>query len=328
MLKSIFIIIRYLPFYLKLYKDFKRVKMYTDELLVDIKSRFLNWNDLVDSANEKRMMDYIIVQTMWTSAFCLLRGGRMEENELKAIVNMSALAPLYDDFFDKKDMPGQKIQKLVNTPFDYEAKSDLELLFLEFSKNVHRNVKNISFCLENALRVFNVQNESKRLATDPSLTRKEVKEIAFEKGASTLVFMGNMLNEPLTISEEIMMNESGGVAQFLDDIFDLWEDSFANRKTLSHPISDIAILEKEFLEKVSLFKKSLNDSGFKKGNIKAFYFPLAFIIGATRVCLEGYKKLQAKSNNIFNVKEYSRKEVVCDMEDNSVRWRAFRLSEF
>ena len=111
--------------------------MYTDELLVDIKSRFLNWNDLVDSANEKRMMDYIIVQTMWTSAFCLLRGGRMEENELKAIVNMSALAPLYDDFFDKKDMPGQKIQKLVNTPFDYEAKSDLELLFLEFSKNVN-----------------------------------------------------------------------------------------------------------------------------------------------------------------------------------------------
>ena len=52
------------------------------------------------------------------------------------------------------------------------------------------------------------------------------------------------------------------------------------------------------------------------------------MVGATRVCLGIYKKLQLKTNNIFMVEKYSRKDMVCDMEDPLVRLKALRLSEF
>ena len=58
------------------------------------------------------------------------------------------------------------------------------------------------------------------------------------------------------------------------------------------------------------------------------HFPVSYMVGATRVCLGIYKKLQLKTNNIFVVEKYSRKEMVCDMEDSLVRLKAFRLSEF
>ena len=328
MLKSIYMFLRYFPFYLKLYLDFRRVRKYTQELLISVKSKFENWEELVDTANEKRMMDYIFVQTMWASGFCLLRGDRMKDNELKAIINISALAPLYDDFFDKVVLSSEKIHFLVNTPFDYNAETDIEKLFIEFSQNIHKNVKNIPFYLENALRVFKAQYESKRLVSDKEITRNEVELIAFEKGASTVVCMCNMLNKPLTIEEESVMNQLGAVAQFLDDIFDLWEDFDEGRQTLSNPSSDIDHLEELFLKEVSSLKKYLFKSGFKTGNINAFYFPVSYMVGATRVCLGIYKKLQLKTNNIFMVEKYSRKDMVCDMEDPLVRLKALRLSEF
>ena len=328
MLKSIYIFLRYFPFYLKLYWDFKRVRKYSQELLISVKSKFQNWEELVDSANEKRMMDYIVVQTMWASGFCLLRGDRMKDNELKSIVNISALAPLYDDFFDKVELSSEKIHFLVNTPFDYKAETDIEKLFTEFSQNIHKNVVNIPFYLENALRVFKAQYDSKRLVSDKEITRNEVESIAFEKGASTVICICNMLNKPLNVEEGVIMNQLGAVAQFLDDIFDFWEDFDEGRQTLSNPSSDIDHLEELFLKEVSSFKKHLFNSSFKTGNINAFYFPVSYMVGATRVCLGIYKKLQLKTNNIFVVEKYSRKEMVCDMEDSLVRLKAFRLSEF
>lgn len=69
MLKFILMIIRYSPFFLMSYQDFKKVLNYIKSLLIDVKSSFLNWNDLVNSVNENLMMDYIILQTTFKSVF-------------------------------------------------------------------------------------------------------------------------------------------------------------------------------------------------------------------------------------------------------------------
>lgn len=114
-------IIRYSPFFLMSYQDFKKVLNYIKSLLIDVKSNFLSWNDLVNSVNENRMMDYIILQTMLKSVFCLLRDGRMEQNGIKAIATLSNLTHPYNLFFDEVDMLGQKTKKMVNIPFEYKS---------------------------------------------------------------------------------------------------------------------------------------------------------------------------------------------------------------
>lgn len=326
MLKSFYYLIRYFPFYFKLYKDFKRTKRYSNELFKKVKPQFEDWELIVDVENQKRMRDYILIQTMWTAGFCLLRGERISDNELKAIVNISALAPLYDDFFDKVDMPGEKINALVNSPFDYKPESDIERLFLEFSRGIHENVKDVPFYLENAKRVFKAQFESKKLVSKAQLPWEEVKRIAFEKGASTVICMCNMLNEKLSKDEELLMFQLGGVAQYLDDIFDLREDYLEGRQTLANPVFSIVEKNKSFNSEIGLFKELLKNQNYKEGNKKAFLFPVTFILGATLLCLERYEFLETRSGGKFEIDAYSRDDLVVDMDLMKNRWAAFKLS--
>jgi len=326
MLKSVVNIIRFSPFYVKLYMDYRKVLKYTKQLFQEVKPKFQNWDALIDAENQRRMRGYILIQTLWTAGFCLLRGERIKSNELKAIVNISALAPLYDDFFDKVEMPSQKIHALVNTPFDYKPDSDIEMLFLEFSKRIHRNVHNVPFYLENAKNVFNAQYESKKLVSKELLDRDFVRKIAFDKGGATVVCMCNMLNKKLSDEEHELMYQLGGIAQYLDDIFDLREDYLEGRQTLSNPVKNVNSLKKSFLSEIKKFKKSLEVSTYTKSNKKAFFFPVSFILGATLLCTRRYELLEKKTNGEFKIDEYSREELVIDMDLWSNRIKAFKLS--
>tara|TARA_B100000401_G_C52715856_1_gene676187 strand:- start:33 stop:1022 length:990 start_codon:yes stop_codon:yes gene_type:complete len=326
MLKSVVNIIRFLPFYVKLYMDYKRVLKYTRQLFKEVKPKFQNWDVLIDAENQRRMRGYILIQTLWTAGFCLLRGERIKNNELKAIVNISALAPLYDDFFDKVEMPSQKIHALVNTPFDYKPDSDIEMLFLEFSQRIHKNVQDIPFYLENAKNVFTAQYESKKLVSKNLLDRDFVKEIAFNKGGATVVCMCNMLNKKLSNEEHKLMLQLGGVAQYLDDIFDLREDYLEGRQTLANPIQNTKVLKRCFLDEIRKFKRGLEISAYTKPNQIAFYIPVSYVLGATLLCTKRYELLEDKTNGVFKIDQYSRDDMVLDMDRWSNRIKAFKLS--
>lgn len=326
MLKSVVNIIRFLPFYVKLYMDYKRVLKYTKQLLKEVKPKFQNWDVLIDAENQRRMRGYILIQTLWTAGFCLLRGERIKDNELKAIVNISALAPLYDDFFDKVEMPSQKIHALVNTPFDYKPDSEIEMLFLEFSKRIHENVHDVPFYLENAKNVFKAQYESKKLVSENLLDRDFVREVAFNKGGKTVICMCNLLNEKLSNEEYKLMHQLGGVAQYLDDIFDLREDYLEGRQTLANPIQNASSLKRSFLDEIKNFKRNLEISAYTKSDKMAFFVPISYILGATLLCTRRYELLEQKTNGEFKIEEYSREDLVVDMDLWSNRIKAFKLS--
>ncbi len=326
MLKSVVNIIRFLPFYVKLYMDYKRVLKYTKQLLKEVKPKFQNWDVLIDAENQRRMRGYILIQTLWTAGFCLLRGERIKDNELKAIVNISALAPLYDDFFDKVEMPSQKIHALVNTPFDYKPDSEIEMLFLEFSKRIHENVHDVPFYLENAENVFKAQYESKKLVSENLLDRDFVREVAFNKGGKTVICMCNLLNEKLSNEEYKLMHQLGGVAQYLDDIFDLREDYLEGRQTLANPVQNVSSLKRSFLNEIKNFKVNLEISAYSKSDKMAFFVPISYILGATLLCTKRYESLEQKTNGEFRIEEYSREDLVVDMDLWSNRIKAFKLS--
>jgi hypothetical protein len=307
-----------------LFQDFKRINKYKKKLFSEVQPKFPDWNIIVDSENQKRMHDYILIQAMWTAGFCRLRGNKIEDNEIKAIVNISALAPLYDDFFDKVDMPSEKINALVNTPFTYQSTSSIENLFLEFSKRIHASIQDVPFYLENAKRVFNAQHNSKKLVSENSLSWEKVKQIAFEKGASTVICMCNMLNKKLSVHEEKLMFQLGGVAQYLDDLFDLREDFIEGRQTLANPLVKVIDKRKSFNREVSIFKSILKDVDYEQSNKKAFLFPITYILGATLLTLDRYAFLEKSTGGIFKIQEYSRNDLVVDMDKLSNRWKAFK----
>lgn len=325
MLKSVYYFLRYSPFYFSLFKDFRRINKYSAKLFTQLKKEVEGWEKTVDRANQKRMLDYIVIQTMWTAGFSLLRGRRISNKELAAAVNISALAPFYDDFFDKKNTKITDLESIINNPFNYTPKTQLEKICLIFSKNIHKNVADINRSLIDAKRVFNAQSESKKLH-QKSLSEEEVRAIAFEKGAATVICMCNLLKERLSEKEERLMFQLGGVAQFLDDIFDLREDYLEGRQTLMNPLTSAVEKDKSFKKEIVLFKDLLDELDYSRSNKKAFMFPVTFILGATLLCLERYKFLEKKSGGKFKVEKYTRKELVVDMDDWSNRLKALSLS--
>ena len=53
MLKSVVNIIRFSPFYVKLYIDYRKVLKYTKQLFQEVKPKFQNWDALIDTENQR-----------------------------------------------------------------------------------------------------------------------------------------------------------------------------------------------------------------------------------------------------------------------------------
>ena len=73
-------------------------------------------------------------------------------------------------------------------------------------------------------------------------------------------------------------------------------------------------------------EKGLEISPYKKLNQIAFYIPVSYILGATLLCTEHYELLEEKTNGVFKIDQYSRDEMVLDMDRWSNRIKAFKLS--
>ena len=138
--------------------------------------------------------------------------------------------------------------------------------------------------------------------------------------------MCNMLNKKLSNEEHKLMLQLGGIAQYLDDIFDLREDYLEGRQTLANPMENTIALRKSFLDEIKKFKKGLEISSFEKVNQIAFYIPVSYILGATLLCTERYELLEEKTNGVFKIDQYTRNDMVLDMDRWSNRIKAFKLS--
>ena len=64
------------------------------------------------------------------------------------------------------------------------------------------------------------------------------------------------LNKKPTKEEEVFLYQLGGVAQYLDDLFDVREDFLEGRQTLANPIVAVDNKKKSFKKEVLLFLDS------------------------------------------------------------------------
>lgn len=299
--------------FVRLFKSYRRIARYAKKLLAEAKGDFPDWHCFVDKVEERRMWDYIIIQTLWTSGFTLLRGEDLKDNELKTIVNLSALAPLYDDFFDKLNKTPDEINFLVNFDSDYKMLEGLESIFVYFAKGLKRNVKDLDIALLEAKNVSEAQYLSKKLVTTENMSFEEIKSISYNKGASTVICMGNLLNKKLNNDELNIMGSLGGFAQFLDDVFDYKDDFDEGRQTLINNDLSLAEVKSAFIAKFNEFKSLLAQSNFTEKRKKSFLIPIALLAGATITCFKQYEELMI-GNRALDLRTVQREAMICDMD--------------
>jgi hypothetical protein len=266
----------------------------------------------------------LAVPAVLGEAFCALRGAPMTAKERASSTGQGAMTGLGDDFFDKQRLSDQGVKDLIERPSDFSGNTASEKLFLHFYKTALSNAPRPAEMQQQIFRVFHAQLLSKQ-QDQPGLTTDIMKDITIRKGAESLLYYRTAFDHPLKNGEEKMLFALGGLMQLSNDIFDVYKDREAGVNTLVTTAASIKELRTYYGAVLRLGKQAAFRSGYPKANVRKFFALLSIgIFSRCFVCLDQLQKNERKTGGKFDVRAYSRKELICDMDTAGNKLRSLR----
>ena len=282
----------------------------------------------LEASDIKKITGYygLAVPAILGEAFCALHGKKMSFRERLASTSQGSMTGLFDDFFDKQNMPDHSVENMLGDD-SFSSKRSNEKLFIHFYKCALQHVPKKNK-MEQALRdVYHAQVESKK-QLHSLISQKEIEDITFNKGGvSVLFYRTAFLPHPSEDEQEVLYN-LGALMQLANDIFDVYKDRENGVRTLVTEtlyINNIRQLLKERLE--SCFRQAYS-IGSKYKNVRIFLSIISLgIFSRAFVCLDQLQKNEFATNGKFQVHKYSRAELICDMDTrkNMVRSAGYYL---
>ena len=280
----------------------------------------------LDESDIKKITHYygLAVPAILGEAFCALRGYPMTEKERLASTYQGASTGLFDDLFDKRDWPEDKLQELLERPETLEGGSVSEKLLLSYYRKVVEHSPDKGLMAYWLRKVYDAQLESKKQAF-PGLSREDLKKLTIDKGGTSLVFYRSVFNHEISKAEEEALYRVGGLTQFGNDIFDVYKDSRKNMQNLVTTSTHISDVRKIFSEMQQTTFQSFYKTNYKKSNIRNFLrlFSLG-LCSRCYVCLDQLEEKEKMSGGIFSPLEYSRADLICDLDKASNKWKSVR----
>ena len=120
---------------LSLIRNIKRQQQFITETLgPELEAAKKNSDNTLDETDFKKITKYygLAVPAILGEALCVLRGYPMTLQERLACTYQGASTGLFDDFFDKHDMPDERLKDFIKTPEKLVGKNSSEKLFLHF----------------------------------------------------------------------------------------------------------------------------------------------------------------------------------------------------
>lgn len=246
-------------------------------------------------------------------SFCQLRGRKMSTNERKKLTALGALTGLFDDFTDANNLTLSEIMHIIRTESDTsdDTQQNNDLL-IELFRIIKGNTENHESLYELIEKICMAQIDSRK-QTNPDITIEELKEITFSKGGYSMQLYRQAFDGNSSATELKLFYLLGAIGQLENDIFDIYDDFAGHTKTLATelpPAKTEAIysgLHNEILKLTDLTDYSDKDKN-------AFKKVVNLIIARGYVALNQLKKLQTNPDKPLTLSQFSRKQLICDME--------------
>ena len=302
--------------YRSLKADVRKQRLFLrDTLMQDVASARQNNDGSLDEEDFTKILRYygFGVPAIVGEGICTLRGKAMSRRERLGISYQGALTGLYDDFFDKTNLPPDRIREMMDWPGRFNPDSSLEKLFIHFLRRVHENVPDKAYFSESFNKVFDAQLDSKSQKSQ-SLRAGDIIDITFKKGGLSLLFYRSVFPGRAGAAEEEALYHAGGLMQLGNDIFDVYRDSREDIQTLPTTCRNIAEVREVYAGKSARAIAAIRASGFQSRHIEKFLEK--FLLGMSRcpVCLDQLASLENRSGNSFKPLEYERADLICNME--------------
>lgn len=253
-------------------------------------------------------------------SLCILRGSPMSIKERLCMSYLGGISGLLDDLFDEPGKSADHLEDFILYPESLIAGNTHEKLLK------HLYIKGLSYSPSPdkikhvALEVFNAQQTS--LSQKRSASDEEISELTFLKGGSSFKYYRLCLTQPVEEKEEAMIFQLGGLMQLGNDIFDVWEDARDGISTMATNSSNIKMLGEKFSQELDKTKTLVQATDYDIINKKKFQRMINLAIARVFVCLDQFEALESSSGGKFFVKNYSRTQLICDMQKGVNQFKA------
>ncbi|NOZ45424.1 MAG: hypothetical protein GXO79_01430 [Chlorobi bacterium] len=228
---------------------------------------------------------------------------------------MGIISCLFDDFFDLKGLDRQEIKELMNRENAQQKIAEVSL-FEYFRNRILKNIKNYELLNEITQKIYFAQVGSQKQKSN-ELNENDLKNITFNKGGYSFIFYALPFFNELNETEQNAIFNMGALYQLENDIFDVYTDNMNGVKTLITEALHISIIKKIYNSQLQVTISAFKKLPYKSQNIQKFLINNLLIISRGEVCLNQLQKLADKTAGKFCIENYSRKELICDMEKMS-----------
>ncbi len=272
-----------------------------------------------------RTKQYMHANHFFGELLCILRAYTLTENEYKSFANLSACAPLFDDFFDKGQEDLSKIKRLLNDIEGEKVETEEQKLAAHFLKNILNDLDQKADFLSAANRLFIAQQTAKKNQSIEA-SPKDLWEYSKQKGGYSGLMYALLLNHTLSDEEKKLAFELGAFGQFMDDVFDLYDDRKAGVFTLPNSARSVSEIEAFFEDLLQSIKDILVKMNFAEQAKKDFVNVLEIFASAIRLALQHYSFLEDKYQiSPSECLKMERENWIVDMEKPSNAFKMFRI---
>jgi len=114
-----------------------------------------------------------------------------------------------------------------------------------------------------------------------------------------------------------MVHNLGSVFQLENDLFDIYKDYLGGIRTLATTETKINNLREVYFKLMNETFSSVRQTTYESKDKKRFLQFISLILFRGLVCLDWLEKSEQRTQGVFSIGQYSRKDLICDMEKAS-----------
>ena len=311
--------------YFSLLKNVIKQKKFIRRNILRELEAFQDHNNGITEADLQKITSYYAlgVPAILGESLAVLRGKPLKERERYCLTYLGGISGLLDDLFDDPLNKVDHLEEFILHPENLVPLNKHEQLLL------HMYIKGLSYSTHpgklkaQALEVFKAQQQSLRQKKD-TLSYEILAELTLTKGGASFNFYRLCLEDLPTREEEDLIFHLGGLMQLGNDIFDVWEDFMEGTQTMATGCTTIAELRETFKNELNVFYNLAFETPYPRKQKARFLKITTLALARVFVCLDQFEALERSSGDRFRIENYSRKQLICDMQKPANQFKAIK----
>lgn len=309
-------LLRSFQYFLIINRNIREQRRFMAEKLYPILEMAKSTNDgTIDDEDIKKIKLYgLAIPAVLGEAYCAFRNSPMDETERFSITCLGCITGLFDDLFDRQNLSEEYIKHLLDFPEENNTNNSNEKLLVKLYQIGLENSDKQALIKKYAQKVYEAQIASLK-QQQCILNIEEIEQITFDKGGFSMPLYRCGLTGEIDANDYELLFNLGAIGQFENDIFDTYKDAREGIQTLSTVLKSVAEIRKRYENKILIIFQLIEKSSYPKAQKIRFKHFTALVVCSALVCLDQFYKLSRRTNGEFKVNDYSRKELICDMQN-------------